>query len=268
MPTTTTMALMTLKAALILVSGLRTAIASASAAVAETLPASFEEIGLPSECKEVSEPGDHMMVQYDFTKVGDSEPLFQVKSWEQQYYVLGSEGASPAFNAGLVGMCAGEVRKLTYTASAFQISEAHADAMFTATVTLLSLTKPDDYAVFAAIDSGDVGTILDMVDNHTGVNAVDRYGNSALMSAVSIGGSMQMAVASLLNSWRPKVDVNFVKPSGHSVLFYAVVQEESRGTMILKALLKRGADPNRSLKQPDSLGWVSAAIVAPGVRLQ
>ena len=45
-PTTTTMALMTLKAALILVSGLRAAIASASAAVAETLPASFEEIGM------------------------------------------------------------------------------------------------------------------------------------------------------------------------------------------------------------------------------
>ena len=177
----------------------------------------------------------------------------------------------PALPVRIVGTRPITLEALSITGDFAVVSLADvssADIKVTLNAGQLQLERAVFQNASVAIDSGDVGTILDMVDNHTGVNAVDRYGNSALMSAVSVGGSMQMAVASLLNSWRPKVDVNFVKPSGHSVLFYAVVQEESRGTMILKALLKRGADPNRSLKQPDSLGWVSAAIVAPGVRLQ
>ena len=66
-----------------------------------------------------------------------------------------------------------------------------------------------------------------------------------------------MVVASLLNSWKPKPDVQFAKPSGHTALFYAVAQpnDSSGSTTTLKALLKRGADPNVALKQPDSLGW-------------
>jgi hypothetical protein len=57
-----------------------------------------------------------------------------------------------------------------------------------------------------------------------GVNAVDKYGNSALMAAVEAGSKMQMVVASLINSWRPTVDVGYTKPSGHSILFYTVTQ--------------------------------------------
>lgn len=57
-----------------------------------------------------------------------------------------------------------------------------------------------------------------------GVNAVDMYGTSSLMAAVEAGSKMQMVVASLINSWRPTVDVGYSKPSGHSVLFYTVTQ--------------------------------------------
>lgn len=67
-------------------------------------------------------------------------------------------------------------------------------------------------------------SIFDVV----GVNAVDMYGTSALMAAVEAGSKMQMVVASLINSWRPSVDVTYTKPSGHSVLFYTVTQVRSR----------------------------------------
>jgi len=46
-----------------------------------------------------------------------------------------------------------------------------------------------------------------------------QEGNSALMAAVQGGPKLHMAVATLLNAWRPKVDVNFAKPSGHTVIF-------------------------------------------------
>jgi ankyrin repeat protein len=39
------------------------------------------------------------------------------------------------------------------------------------------------------------------------------------------------------------------------VLFYAVTQDDSKGSTILKALLQRGADPNSALKKPEVLGW-------------
>lgn len=38
------------------------------------------------------------------------------------------------------------------------------------------------------------------------------------MAAVQGGPKLHMAVATLLNAWRPKVDVNFAKPSGHTVI--------------------------------------------------
>ena len=49
-----------------------------------------------------------------------------------------------------------------------------------------------------------------------------------------------------------KADVNYAKPTGHTALFYAIAQKDNS---VLKVLLKRGADPNSTLKQPDSLGW-------------
>jgi ankyrin repeat protein len=85
--------------------------------------------------------------------------------------------------------------------------------------------------------------------------ATPQGGSSALMAAVQGGPKLHMAVATLLNAWRPKVDVNFAKPSGHTALFYAVTQDDAQGSAILKALLQRGADPNVALQQPDVKGW-------------
>ncbi len=71
---------------------------------------------------------------------------------------------------------------------------------------------------------------MELVDSNAGVNAVDQFGNSALMAAVQAGPKMHMVVATLLNAWKPKVDVNFAKPSGHTALFYAAAQVRIRLT--------------------------------------
>ena len=210
-------------------------------------------------CEEGAELGDHLLVRYSLKSATDeaAAPLFSMGAWEQQHLLLGERSTPAAFNEGLLGMCAGERRRLIFSGEEFGLSDV--EAAITPTVVseveLITLTPQGDYHIFDLIDVGDVASILDMVDHHAGVNAVDRAGNSALMAAVQSGARMQMVVATLLNAWRPKVDVGFTKPSGHSVLFYAVTQDDSKGTAILKALLKRGADPNDHLRQPDMLGW-------------
>ena len=44
--------------------------------------------------------------------------------------------------------------------------------------------------------------MLDLIDNHIGINAIGDYGSTPLMVAVQT--RKQMVVASLLNAWNPK----------------------------------------------------------------
>jgi hypothetical protein len=220
----------------------------------------IEYLHVPSDCENKSEDEDHVMIRYSLRKAAtpNAAPIFSMMSWEQQHFQLGHSDTPAAFTLGLMQMCPGERRRLTFSASEFDLTktEALSSPVVSAEVELLTLTPSGDFYIFELIEKQDVSSIMEMVDNHVGVNAVDKYGNSALMAAVQSGSNkMQMVVASLINSWRPKVDVDYSKPSGHSVLFYAVTQDDSEGTTILKALLRLGADPNTSLVIPASAGW-------------
>ena len=92
-----------------------------------------------------------------------------------------------------------------------------------------------------------------MNNAHAGVNARDVYGATPLMLAVSY--KMTQLSASLLNAWGgPRVLVDAAKPTGHNALFYAVAKKPADAS-IVKALLKRGADPNAALLTPDAAGY-------------
>lgn len=116
-------------------------------------------------------------------------------------------------------------------------------------VTIAELTSQEDYQIFDAIKRNNVSLVIDMIENHHGVNAVDEYGQTPLMIAAS--KQHLPLLASLLNTRRPTVDVNMAKSSGFTALFYAV---EHGNPSIVQALLRRGADPNVIARQPDSYG--------------
>mmetsp|Transcript_62135 Transcript_62135/g.122041 ORF Transcript_62135/g.122041 Transcript_62135/m.122041 type:complete len:358 (-) Transcript_62135:161-1234(-) len=225
-------------------------------------------VSVPLECETLSSVGDHLLVRYSLLNAAnlDAVPIFFVMSWEQQHFELGHADTPSAFNEGLLGMCAGEKRRLTFPSKEFDMGAAEQERapVVVSEVELVTLTTQGDFHIFNLLRSGDMPALMEMIDHEAGVNAVDALGNSALMAAVQKVGSggsgadmAQMAVATLLNAWRPKCDVGFAKPSGHTVLFYAATQDDTQGgTHILKALLKRGADPNASLMQPGmTLGW-------------
>ena len=116
-------------------------------------------------------------------------------------------------------------------------------------VTLHQITNPTDYAIFDALRAGNYSHVIDMITEGDGINAFDEWGHTPLMLATQ-NDAIQV-IAALLNARRPKVDVNLSKASGYTALFYAT---ELKNTVIMQALLRKGADPNAVILQEGSRG--------------
>lgn len=115
-------------------------------------------------------------------------------------------------------MCQNGTRKITWEEPANlnlepilhfdnEISELEESVSFITTV--VHITDNEDYQIFDAMHSGNISLVLDIIESHKGVNAVDEYGQTALMAAVSAQNIP--IISGLLNTRRPKVDVNMAK---------------------------------------------------------
>jgi hypothetical protein len=80
---------------------------------------------------------------------------------------------------------------------------------FTVEIRVVHITPQSDYQIFDAFKRGNISEVFDMIDAHKGVNAIDEWGTTILMSA-TIKGNLDV-VAALLNARLPKVDVNTAK---------------------------------------------------------
>ncbi len=78
------------------------------------------------------------------------------------------------------------------------------------TMTLVHITTQTDYAIFEQFNLNNISGVLDLVDLHRGVNAVDEWGQTALMKAVNLNDLH--VVSALLNTRFPRVNVNAAKP--------------------------------------------------------
>lgn len=97
-----------------------------------------------------------------------------------------------------------DLRPLFVKASSSQLSDG-----LTITIRVVHITDADNYRIFDYIKSGNISAALDMIDEHKGVNAVDEWGQTTLMTAVQMK-SLEM-ISSLLNTRRPRVNVNMAK---------------------------------------------------------
>ncbi len=156
------------------------------------------------------------------------------------------------------GMCQNSTRRVTWqNASGVNLSPivgsrsvySSIDEYLSIELTLAHNTHQEEYQIFDAFKAGNLSMVMDLIDLHLGVNAVDEWGQTPLMIAC-IQNYLQI-VAALLNTRRPVVEVNLAKPSGYTALFYAV---ERAPVTIVQALLRRGADPNATLTQETSRG--------------
>lgn len=161
--------------------------------------------------------------------------------------------------SSLKGMCTNSTRRLSWSSAkdvnlqpiflpqtAFPEDENSAVAV---DIHVVHITRSEDYEIFAAMRQKNASYVLELIDQHVGVNSYDEWGQTPLMIAVQ----MQRVdiAAALLNTRMPKVDVNAAKYNGYTALFYAV---EKASPSIVLALLKRGADPNAKLQHEGSRG--------------
>ena len=74
---------------------------------------------------------------------------------------------------------------------------------------LHQITNQEDYRVIDAFKIKNISLVLDLIAEHRGINAIDEWGNTALMLAVQ--QQDLNVVAGLLNARLPKVNINTPK---------------------------------------------------------
>lgn len=228
-------------------------------AVANSATTVTENVFVPEHCENTAVPDDHVLFKFEL-EFGDkslSKENLKSDEFALEHVVLSSDVAS-VVHQGLTNMCPSYVRRITITDSAdadlYPILEHNSERLaggheVVLTLTVTHVTGPKDYAIFPALASGNASLVIDLIDEHKGINSRDENAATSLMIATQQG--ILPIVAALLNTRMPKVNVNLAKPTGYTALFYAVASPKPT---ILQALLRRGADPNVSLLQPNGRG--------------
>lgn len=222
-------------------------------------PIVFDEY-VPNECPRFAKPSDHLIIQFKVTQglaTRTIGPAYEPPN--QLFHVLLEQSDTLPAHKGLKGMCENATRILKWDdAENINLSPllhpsaltgGEEDSNITVSITLHHITDQKDYQLIDAFKQDNISLALDLISEHVGINAMDEWGQTALMLAVM--KNQQLVIAGLLNARMPKVNVNAQKSTGYTALFYAISQ---RAPDIMKALLRRGADPNAKLLQPGAVG--------------
>eukprot|EP00607_Mallomonas_marina_P002193 CAMPEP_0182435656 /NCGR_PEP_ID=MMETSP1167-20130531/76949_1 /TAXON_ID=2988 /ORGANISM="Mallomonas Sp, Strain CCMP3275" /LENGTH=309 /DNA_ID=CAMNT_0024626935 /DNA_START=76 /DNA_END=1005 /DNA_ORIENTATION=- len=216
---------------------------------------------VPNECPKFAKPSDHLLIEINATQGTMNKAVGPAYAPPGQlFHILLEQSDALPLHKGIKGMCKNAIRLLKWDTiednvdlspflSSVALTSDYKESNVTVTIQLHHITDPLDYELIDAFKIKNISLVLDLIDEHKGVNAMDEYGQTALMIAVQ--KQELTVVAGLLNARMPKVNVNTAKSSGYTALFYAV---DLKTTSIMKALLRRGADPNSQLLQEGAAG--------------
>lgn len=220
---------------------------------------SVEDVNTPQECDNIAKVGDHLLVEYSVI-FQNSSVGYSVESPESLFhFILEQAGDDNIVSANIKGMCQNSTRKITFNAgtpvklspllySGYPLSLIK-DESLDVVVKVVHVTDPLDYQIFSPLLEGNISAVVDLINNHHGINAKDEFGETPLI--VSVRQNLLTPLAALLNTRMPKVDVNYAKSNGFTALMYSV---QANQPTLLSALLRRGADPNLTVKQQGSRG--------------
>jgi Ankyrin repeats (3 copies)/Ankyrin repeat len=220
--------------------------------------ARVRDVYFPEHCDNIAEPTDHLLIEYRFLYAnGSSVPGGEIVAPSQLFHVQLTNDEAPIMRA-LKGMCPNSTREIHWDLSLgvdfspiFGVYSEHSkeSESLSVRIRVVNVTPQSDFQIFDALRTN-LSLALDMILEHRGVNAVDEWGVSPLMIAMT-DKKMQPVIAYLMNTRKPMVDVNYAKSSGFTALFYAV---EHADASIVLALLRRGADPNAASIAESSKG--------------
>lgn len=210
---------------------------------------------------------DHVLVSLTVKDNALDEILFTSNPFKPLHFRLGEDHLVDIVNLGILGMCEGGTRSITSPSNqgygyGGEKSSPYFPSLATNNVddthplqfivTLHNVTMEEDYTIFKHMDDRNVSAVLDMIEKGVGVNAIDEFGSSTLMRATIERN--ELVVAALMNCRRPNVWINACKPTGYTALIYSVSQ---RTPALLKAFLRRGADPNLRVLEGGSQGYTA-----------
>jgi hypothetical protein len=201
-----------------------------------------KDIYTPEICENIN-IDDHLLIDYKFILANNSIGL-AIMAPNQLFYVqLSDLNGDLVIVKNLKEMCLNSTRSLQFESSfgvdfspflPLNSTYSRLSESMTVIIHISTVTKQSDFSIFDAINSGNSSMVLDLIEEHRGINAVDQWGQSALMFAVS--SQSLLLFSALMNTRRPTVNVNLMKSSGFTALFYAV---EKAPFAIVQALLRR-----------------------------
>jgi hypothetical protein len=217
----------------------------------------IQDLYIPEDCSSFASTSDHVLIEYEARdkdgKIGKS-----VRAPGQLFHLVVDD--SKPVGRAIKGMCINGTRQASWQDWAnvdmsplpldkYLFGDDIENSEIFIEFKVMGITTADDYQIFNYMKMKNYPGVVQMIDEKKGVNALDEWGHSILMLAVK--ENELTLVATLLNARMPKVNVNLAKSSGYTALFYAI---ENRDTSILKALLRRGANPNIALSQEGAKG--------------
>jgi len=206
------------------------------------------------ECVSQADNGDHLLLEYEFRVDGHVLNKYSRMRPNQLLHVQLDDSMSSGLMEMVKGMCVNKTETISWDKldsvdlSPLKLPSLEEGNILELEFKIVSRTTSWDFDIFEPLKSENMPVLFDFLAEHRGINAVDEWGLSSLMIATK--ADILPIAAGLINARRPRVDVNYAKASGHTALFYAV---ELRSPDLVKALLRRGADPNKRLSLPGAM---------------
>jgi ankyrin repeat protein len=179
-----------------------------------------EDINIGENCDIGATSTSHLLFDYQI-KFANGSLATGTKQGEALSYVVLEEFDSIPMKMSMIGMCENSTKRFIYRISkdadlsAIIIKRSikemfkNLEESISMDLTLHHITAQKDYKIFDFFNDGNSSKVMDMVWDHVGVNAVDSWGQSPLLIAVS--NKDIPVISGLLNTRRPSVNVNFVK---------------------------------------------------------
>lgn len=224
---------------------------------------STEDLYIPDNCVTLVQLHDHVLL--DMHIKFDNGTIYRPIPQNNQniYGKLDNIDDKPILKA-IKGMCKNSTRLLRYESAneanwepfssffGLVMDERDGNIPINLVIRVDSITTPADFQIFQIIHNKDIAKALDFLEMQMGINAVDQWGQSALMLAISSG--VVPIVAGLLNARMPKININYAKANGKTAIFYVIESTKADDSWLLNAMLRRGADPNVKMLNEGSFG--------------